>query len=481
MAIRRETRNLNASNFGGAHVVQSTLPRQMCVPAPRCSNHAHPAMWGLNMTKNLYERRAMWVHRVQHPAQNTKKSNIPKISGPGAVGFVQAEQQVIESINIHDEQVREMLDLIYEGPLEARPWQGFLDKLRQATNAVRVSIQLFRPEDAQHDVRVTASTHPHSRVDWRLLRDTYQQEYLASDPIRHFNLTPGQVMTLDDCHGTAFRDELLLPMGIDHYIRAAFSEPGGMSAWLQLIGHKPTASFDKAKAVALLQELLPHLGRALRVYSRILINQGEKAVYQKAISHLAFGMMVLDGKGRILDSNKIAVQMISRNGTISITSGKLAISNAEVNQELQAAIATAIRVKKEQLGTDHVELVRLRTPCGALIGFLIIPTPSIVLYQGDNAPNVIVYMCDLEQHIADQEERRNSAEQLVAKLFKLTPSEAKLSVMLADGLTMAEAASSMGITEGSARSYSKRIYEKTDIKRQSDLIRLIYRSVALLG
>ena len=374
-----------------------------------------------------------------------------------------------------------MLDLIYEGPLEPRPWHSFVEKLRHDTNAVRVSIQLFRPEDAEHDVRVTASTHPNSKIDWRLLRDTYRQVYLASDPIRHFNLAPGQVGTLDDCLGTAFRDELLVPMGIDHYIRTSFSEPGGMSAWLQMIGHKPTASFDKARAATLLEELLPHLGRALRVYSRILINQGEKAVYQKAISHLAFGTIMLDGKGRVLDSNKIATRMIARNSNISIASGKLVVSNSEVNQELQAAIATAIKVKKQQLGSEHVELVRFRTSCGALIGFLIMPTPSIVLYPGDNTPNVIVYMCDLEQHIGDQRERCESAEQLVAKLFKLTRSEAKLSVMLADGLTMLEAASAMGITEGSARSYSKRIYEKTDIKGQSDLIRLIYRSVALLG
>jgi DNA-binding CsgD family transcriptional regulator len=399
-----------------------------------------------------------------------------------AVGeLVRAEKHIVESMRSRNIQLSEMLDLIYEGPLESRPWQAFVDSLRHATNAVRVSIQLYRPEDAEHDVRVTASTHPDSKVDWRLLRDTYQQDYLASDPIRHFNLRPGQVVTLDDCHGTAFRDELLVPMGIDHYVRTSFTEPGGMSAWLQMIGHKPTAAFDKTHAVELLQELLPHLGRALRVYARILVNQGEKAVYQKAISHLAFGTVMLDGRGRVLDSNLIANRMISRNSNISITSGKLVISNSEVNQELQAAISTAIQVKKEQLGSEHVELVRLRTTCGALIGFLIIPTPSIVLYQGDKTPNVIVYMCDLEQHIGDQQDRRNSAEQLVAKLFKLTPSEATLAVMLADGLTMSEAATAMGITEGSARSYSKRIYEKTDIRRQSDLIRLIYRSVALLG
>ncbi len=373
----------------------------------------------------------------------------------------------------------DMLDLIYEGALEVRPWQNFVDRLREVTNATRVSIQLYRPEDAEHDIRVTASTHPGSKIDWRLLRDTYLQAYLSSDPIRHFKLSPGQVVTLDDCRGSAFRDQLLVPMGIDHYIRTSFSEPGGISGWLQMIGHRPTATFDVKRALRLLDETLPHLGRALRIYAKFLVGQGEKAVYQKAISHLAFGTLVLDGTGKVLEANKIATELMARSSGIEMTGSRLQLSDPQVDRELQAAIGAAIQAKKQQ--RDYVELIRLTSPCGSLIAFLIMPTPLIVLYQGEHTPNVIVYLCDLEQHIGDQHERLLSAEMLVAKLFKLSRSEARIAVLLADGLTMTEAAADMGITEGSARSYTKRIYEKTNIKRQSDLIRLIYRSVALLG
>ena len=392
-----------------------------------------------------------------------------------------ATKRVVQSTVFDPEQISEMLDLIYEGPLERRPWQAFVDKLREATNATRVSIQLYLPEDAEHDTRVTASTHPDSKIDWRLLRDTYRRAYLESDPIRHFKLMPGQVVTLDDCRGSAFRDGLLIPMGINHYIRTSFSEPDGMCGWLQMIGHRPTAVFDDAKALILLDELLPHLGRALRLYVRFLVDQGEKAVYQKAISHLAFGTIVLDGKGNILDVNQIATALVDKHDEIEISNGRLVLSNQEINRELQAAIGAAILAKRQPKQEEYVELVRLRSSCGALMAFLILPTPFLVLYQGDHTPNVIVYICDLEQHIGDQHERKQSAEQLVAKLFKLCKSEARIAVLLADGLTMSEAAADMGITEGSARSYTKRIYEKTDIKRQSDLIRLIYRSVALLG
>ena len=38
----------------------------------------------------------------------------------------------------------------------------------------------------------------------------------------------------------------------------------------------------------------------------------------------------------------------------------------------------------------------------------------------------------------------------------------------------------MGVAEAAARSYSKRIYAKIGIKSQSDIVRLVYRSFALL-
>jgi DNA-binding CsgD family transcriptional regulator len=44
-----------------------------------------------------------------------------------------------------------------------------------------------------------------------------------------------------------------------------------------------------------------------------------------------------------------------------------------------------------------------------------------------------------------------------------------------------EAAADMGVTESSIRTYSKRIFAKTGISRQTELVRLILKSVAPLA
>ena len=69
----------------------------------------------------------------------------------------------------------------------------------------------------------------------------------------------------------------------------------------------------------------------------------------------------------------------------------------------------------------------------------------------------------------------------MAELFGLTESEALLATLLANGYTLGEAAAKLRLTESSVRTYSKKIFSKTGAKRQAELVRLILKTVSLLG
>ena len=53
-------------------------------------------------------------------------------------------------------------------------------------------------------------------------------------------------------------------------------------------------------------------------------------------------------------------------------------------------------------------------------------------------------------------------------------------MLLANGRTLAESAAEIGITEQTARTYSKDIYARTGTARQGELIQRILTSVAML-
>lgn len=67
---------------------------------------------------------------------------------------------------------------------------------------------------------------------------------------------------------------------------------------------------------------------------------------------------------------------------------------------------------------------------------------------------------------------------MLVDLFSLTPSEARLTVELSKGLSLDDAAANCGITISSARTYLKYIFQKTDVSRQTQLVRKVIVSTA---
>ena len=68
---------------------------------------------------------------------------------------------------------------------------------------------------------------------------------------------------------------------------------------------------------------------------------------------------------------------------------------------------------------------------------------------------------------------RSADPALLQAEFKLTPAQARLAALIHDGASVKQAAMQLGITEGSARQYLRRIFAKTGTNRQIDLIREI--------
>jgi DNA-binding CsgD family transcriptional regulator len=68
----------------------------------------------------------------------------------------------------------------------------------------------------------------------------------------------------------------------------------------------------------------------------------------------------------------------------------------------------------------------------------------------------------------------------VARLFDLTDAEARLAVALSEGHRIEDAAEILGITVSSARTYLKRVFSKTEVTRQAELVRLILAAPVLL-
>ena len=59
--------------------------------------------------------------------------------------------------------------------------------------------------------------------------------------------------------------------------------------------------------------------------------------------------------------------------------------------------------------------------------------------------------------------------------FGLTPAQAQLTTLICNGQTVTQAAAALDITAPSARQYLQRIFDRTGVRRQADLVRMVTR------
>ena len=75
--------------------------------------------------------------------------------------------------------------------------------------------------------------------------------------------------------------------------------------------------------------------------------------------------------------------------------------------------------------------------------------------------------------VTDPEQARPAADGHLRALYGLTRAEARIAQALLDADRLADVAENLGVTLSTVRTHLQRAFEKTDTRRQSELIRLL--------
>ena len=374
----------------------------------------------------------------------------------------------------------ELLGALYEGPLEAEPWRSFGERLRVLFEARNVAITLHHPQGLVRDSYVMVQD-PEDRTDWVEVETTYRRDFMEDDPLRLELFSPGTVVQLDVVERSAEFAHFVADLNIGSCLRVGFSEPGGMRGWIDIVRARSDSVPFAAGHTELLHTLEPHLCRALTLFAVQKMREAECSVYEDTIEHFALGTLLLDGELRVMRVNGVARAVLEAQRGLAIVRGRLRSADPGVQRRLDRALRDAVMSATGNGGAGREESLQIASAAGHAIGVLVRPLAQALWFRGSHAPSVIVYLTDSAQQPGALSGERRSSRELVERLFGLTPQEARLALRLADGDTLADAARHIGVAETAARSYSKRIYAKLDIGSRSELVRLLHRSLALLG
>jgi DNA-binding CsgD family transcriptional regulator len=200
----------------------------------------------------------------------------------------------------------------------------------------------------------------------------------------------------------------------------------------------------------------------------------ERDIYAGAVDQLSVATIILDEKGRLLNTNALASALLKEGDGLSLRGKQLRIESRNTDRELQDALSSVIRA--QQAGeTSVVKALRVPRPEGrSPLGLVIRPVPVNEWAEGQAGPCAAVF-------VSDPEQRDSASQQTLGELFGLTPAEANVAILLARGLSLADVSQVQNISPHTARAQLKSIFAKTGVSRQAELVRMIIRSVASLA
>ena len=168
-------------------------------------------------------------------------------------------------------------------------------------------------------------------------------------------------------------------------------------------------------------------------------------------------------------TNRAADAILQRGDGLLSRDGLRAASRQET-VKLRNAIAAAGTQRDSGIPKSET-LVQVYRPSGSKpFEVLVFPLPSHnSLRNGDAAAALF---------ITDPEEGAALDSRALHQLFGLTPAEIRLCIALVKGRSVEEYALEAGITSNTARTHVKRIYSKTGVRRQSELVRSLLKSSA---
>lgn len=367
-----------------------------------------------------------------------------------------------------------LLQPLYASPGNPEGWRAFLLALCDALDATDASFVSHNRHQHEGDISVSAKADPmlvrDSGAHWGQL-DPRAHRPTASQLATGAAGTGKQLVRQSALRRTSCYTDVARPHEITQALAGMVEAgPDGLS-FLSINGSDRRAPFGPDE-IHLLQMLMPHVQRALQIHRRLIVAESTQLAASGALAFVGHGVMFVDATLRILDMNKEARRVLECGDALLAQRGHLRAVHTRTTTELRQRVGNASLASHGQgLGAGGMVVIKRPAPNRPL---RLVVAPVVSEWPFDNGKTMPAAML----LTVDSERIPVPTASVIRDMLGLTNAEAGLVRALAMGLSVSRYATDSGIAIGTARTRLKTVFEKTDVHRQSDLVRLVIRGAS---
>jgi len=374
-----------------------------------------------------------------------------------------------------DDRAHQLIDTCYAAALEPERWQEVAELVSERLDASPLALIFMLPDSAEFRYYTVDIEREQleSFTEYVLAEGSWSSRF-TTHFADHFGKLD-EVMTEHPIDDTVLFKEWMQPQGlapvwpVEH---AIVDDRRMVLGGFEIFRRKGQRDFDPAELMAM-DPFVPHFRRAVATSIVLQGAQQVRGALAEAMDLLPTGLILLDERRNIVLKNRGADRILKLNDGVRADGSGPSVEDARQNAEFQLLIADAIESSRggQAVSTGFLAVKR---PTGKQ------PFATMVAPLLGNSSQVMGGAV-VAIFIADPAGGRLQDPEVLASLYSLTNSEAELVRLLADGLSLEEAATKRGVSMNTARSHLKHVFAKTGTSRQGELVRLIIAGAGSIG
>jgi len=360
------------------------------------------------------------------------------------------------------DKIEPLIETIYDAAVDPALWPSALASIADYVGGVAAA--LLSKDTAQGG----ACAHFHFGLDPEFSR-RYEETYWQFDPTANLSrfdveeiVSVANLVPYDEFVDGRFFREWAKPQDWVDSANVVLEKSATGVSYLAVIRDKANGLVDD-KARQRLATLAPHVRRAAAIGKVAELRQAEASTFMNVLDGLSAGLFLLNTAGRIVHANEAARDILATGEVLWSVAGRLVATDGQVNQALRDMLAACERGDAAN-GTKGIAL-----PIVACDGehYVAHALPLTSRGRRDSDAATVAIFVRKATLIAP------ASSEVIGRTFKLTPTEMRVLLAIVEVGGVPEVAEAFGVADTTIKTHLGRLYEKTGLGRQADLVKLV--------
>jgi DNA-binding CsgD family transcriptional regulator len=364
------------------------------------------------------------------------------------------------------ERLSRLISDIYDAAIDPSLWSAVLG---DAARYIGGSSAALFSKDATTD---SGNIHYESGTD-PYYRQLYFDKYVRLDPVTTGQffaeveqpISVADLMSYDEFLETRFYREWVRPQGVVDFLAAVLDKSATGAALFGVFRHERDGIVDD-HARRRMRLIAPHIRRAVLIGRLIDRKAAEAAAFADTFDNFGAGICLVDAEGRIVHANAAGHAIFDASDFLSSTGGRIAARDGNIDKTLRELFVAAN--ESDEAAVAGSMALPLRAQDGTRYVAHALPLTS-----GARRLAGIAYSATTALFIRKVAIETLSPPDIIARAYKLTPTELRVLLAIVDIGGVPEVASALGVAESTIKTHLRHLFRKTGAGRQADLVKIV--------